>query len=300
MESGGLLNLSEILFSFVWIGGWIAASVWFRRANGRSIIPQKPTNAEFLEDWCSGRSLRNYLTRVGGAHNCLLVHVSDGQLVVTPRFPFTLLFLPELFGLDIRVSTASIASVEPVRRLWSRMLRVSFDSGALAPIELKLHDERRFLESLGRHAQVRVGTAITAPLKPRRSFRLIFFRLFMGVWGTGALTAALSGLPDDYRFRRDGVETVGVFDSHTGVIGDRNDRGVLSYSVRGNRFHLTSLQGNGVYEVGGTAKLFYMPDKPEDAREAAYLPFNLMWLLLGIVALTLSIFGGWIARRIWR
>lgn len=290
----------EILLPVVWIGGWIAASVWFRHANGKPIIPQKPMDADFWEDWCSGRSLRNRLTRIGGAHNCLLVHVSDEQLVVTPRFPLNLVFLPELFGLEIRVSTASIASVEPAQRLWSRMLRVSFHSADLAPIELKLHDERRFLDSLGHQAQVGVGRTITAPQRPRRRSRLTFFRLFMAVWGTGALTAALFGLPDDYRFRRDGVETVGVFDGHTGVLGEKNDMGVLSYSVGGRRYHLISLQGNGIYELGGTAKLFYMPDKPEVAREAAYLPFNLMWLCLGMAALTLSIFGGRIARRIWR
>ena len=75
--------------------------------------------------------------------------------------------------------------------------------------------------------------------------------------------------------------------------------GVLSYSVDGRRYHLNSLQGNGIYKLGSTTKLFYLSGKPEDAREAAYLPFDLMWLFLGIAALTLSIFSGRIARRIW-
>lgn len=249
-----LLNLFEIVLPVVWIGGLIAASVWFRCATGKPIIPQNPVDADFREDWCSGRSLRNRLTRIGRAHNCLLVHVSDGQLVVTPRFPLNLMFLPELFGLEIRVSIASIASVEPAKRLWSRMLRVSFHSADLASIELKLHDERRFLDSLGRQAQVGLGRTIEAPQKPRRRSRLILFRLFMAVWGAGAPTAALSGLPDDYRCRRDGVATTGVFDGHTGVLGQKNDMGVLSYSVDGRRYHLTSLQGNGIYELGGTAR----------------------------------------------
>jgi hypothetical protein len=294
------VGVTELLLPLVWIGGWIAASVWFRRANGKPVIPQKPRDAVFCEDWCSGRSLRNGLTRIGGASNCLLIHVSDGQLVVTPRFPFTLMFLPELYGLDLRVSIASIAGVEPVQHFWGRALRLSFHSGDPAPIELKLHDERRFIDSLGRQARVGEGRAITAPDKPRRSYRLIFFRLFMGVWGAGALAAAFSELPDDYRFRREGIETIGIFDGHTGVSGDRNDMGVLSYSVDGRRYHLTSLQGNGIYKLGGTAKVFYLSDKPEDAREAAYLTFDLMWLFLGIAALTLSIFGGRIAKRIWR
>lgn len=294
------MGITEILLPLLWIGGWIAASIWFRRANGKPIIPQKPTDAAFWEDWCSGRSLRNGFTRIGGARNCLLIYVADGQLVVTPRFPFTLMFLPELFGLDLRASTASIASVEPTQHFWGRALRISFHASDPAPIELKLHDERRFIDSLARQAHAGEGRAITAPDKPRRRSRLIFFRLFMAVWGTGALAAAFSGLPEDYRFRRDGVETIGLFDRHTGVSGDRNDVGVLSYLVDGRRYHLTSLQGNGIYKVGNTAKLFYLPGTPEDAREAAYLPFDLMWLVLGIVTLTLSIFGGRIAKRIWR
>ena len=293
------MGLTEILLPLVWIGGWIAASIWFRRAHGKPIIPQKPIDAVFCEDWCSGRSLRNVLTRVGGARNCLLIYVADGQLVVTPRFPFTLMFLPEIYGLDVRAPIATIASVEPVQHFWVRALQVSFHSGDPAPIELKLDDERRFIDSVGRQP-VGEERAVTAPGKPRRRYRLIFFQLFMAVWGAGALAAAFSELPDDYRFRREGVETVGVFDGHTGVTGDRNDMGVLSYSVNGRRYHLTSVQGNGIYKLGRTSKLFYLPDKPEEAREAAYLPFDLMWLFLGIAALTLSIFGGHIAKRIWR
>lgn len=294
------MGLTGILLPLLWIGGWIAASIWFRRTNGKPIIPQKPTDAVFCEDWCSGRSLRNGLTRIGGARNCLLIYVSDGQLVVTPRFPFTLMFLPEIYGLDLRVSIASIASVEPAQHLWDRVLRISFHSADLAPIELKLHDERRFIDSLGRQAHVGERRAITAPERPPPRYRLIFFRLFMAVWGTGALVAALSELPKDYRFRTEGIETIGVFDGHTGVIGDRGDMGVLSYSVNGRRYHLISLQGTGIYKLGGTEKLFYLRDEPESARESANLSFDLLWLFLGITALTLSIFGGRIATRIWR
>ncbi len=291
--------MTEILFPLLWIGGWIAASIWFRRANGKPINPKRPLVTAFCADWCSGRSLRNVLTRIGGARNCLLVYVSDDQLIVTPRFPFTLMFLPEIYGLDLTTPVASIASVEPVQHFGGRALRVSFCLGGPAPIELKLHDERRFLDVLGRQASAGGNRAIAAPDKPRGRYRLLFFRLFLAVWGSGALAAALSQLPEDYRFRQKGIETIGLFDAHTGVIGDQNDRGVLSYSVDGRRYHLTSLQGNGIYKLGSTAKLFYLPDKPDNAREAAYLYFDLVWLFLGTVALALSIFGGRIAKRMW-
>lgn len=251
------MGIAEILFPFLWIGGLIGASIWFRRANGKPINPKRPTVTTFCEDWCSGRSLRNVLTRIGGARNCLLIYVANGKLVVTPRFPFTLMFLPEIYGLDLTAPVDSIASVEPVRRFWGRSLRVSFRSDGPAPIELKLNDEIRFIDSLGRQASAGIERAIAAPDKPRRQSRLIFFRLFLAVWGSGALVAALSELPEDYRFRQKGIETNGLFDGHTGLIGDRNDSGVLSYSVDGRRYQLTSLQGNGIYKLGSTAKLYY-------------------------------------------
>jgi hypothetical protein len=229
----------------------------------------------------------------------LLVYVSDGQLVVTPRFPFTLMFLPEIYGLDLRVPLASIASVEPVQHFWGSSLRVAFHSDDPDPIELKLHDERAFVESLGRRLSIGAARTVRAPDQPRRSYRLIAFRMFMAVWGVGALAGAFYGFPDDYRFRREGIEATGVFDGHTGVVGERNDMGVLSYSVDGQRYHLTSLQGNGIYKLGSKAKVYYLPGKPDEAREAAYLPFDLMWLFLGVAALALSIFGGRIAKRIW-
>lgn len=289
----------EILLAFTWVGGWIAASVWFRRANGKPIMPMRRADAEFCEGGCSGRSLRNIFTRLGGARNCLLVQVSGDELIITPCFPFTLLFLPELFGLDLRTSTASIASVEPMQRLWSRMVRVSFHSADLAPIELKLHDERRFLESLGRRAQFYQERAFTAPDKPRRRYKNIFSRLFMVAWGAGALVVALSGLSKDIHFRREGIETIGIFDGHTGIVGNKNDFGILSYTVGGKIYHLTSLRGNGFYKLGSTAKLFYLPDDAQYTREAAYLPFDLLFLFLGLTVLTLSLFGGRIMKRIW-
>ena len=53
-------------------------------------------------------------------------------------------------------------------------------------------------------------------------------------------------------------------------------------------------------EIGGTASVFYLPSKPDYAREAAYLPFDLLWLALGTVAIALAVFSGRIAGRLRR
>ena len=65
------------------------------------------------------------------------------------------MFLPESYGLDLRDPITQIGNVESLQHFWGRTLRVSFHSGDLAPIELKLHDERRFIDSLGRRSSWR-------------------------------------------------------------------------------------------------------------------------------------------------
>jgi hypothetical protein len=136
----------------------------------------------------------------------------------------------------------------------------------------------------------------SAPQKPRKRYLVGFFRVFIAVWGTGALLGGVSGLLGDYQYRRDGIEISGVFDGHSGVADHRKDRGILSFTVGDHRYHLTSLRGNGFYTIGDTERLLYMPGDPNQAREADSLGFDLLWLGLGLLALTLAIFGGKIER----
>ena len=76
--------------SFLWIASVIAASVVYRRRKNKSIFPEVPEDAVYIEKkagsaWASG---------------CLLVVVTPKLIAVTPTFPFTLMFLPELFNLE--------------------------------------------------------------------------------------------------------------------------------------------------------------------------------------------------------
>ena len=132
------------------VGGALIASIVFRRVKGRPIVPRAPSDAVFHESWRSGRSLRNALTRFGGARNCLMVYVQGNELVVTPKFPFTLMFLPEIFGLDMRVPITSITAVERASGLIDRGLRISFAEGGPPPMELKLRDENGLIRHLGK------------------------------------------------------------------------------------------------------------------------------------------------------
>src|SRR5690606_3046227 len=57
---------------FLWILGFVAVSIWYRRSKDEPIFPRLPDDAEFGEKGCSGRSLKSPLSKIGGASRCLL------------------------------------------------------------------------------------------------------------------------------------------------------------------------------------------------------------------------------------
>ena len=76
--------------SFLWIASVIAASVVYRKRSNKPIFPGVPEEAVYFEKkagsaWASG---------------CLLVVVTPKLIAVTPTFPFTLMFGPEIFNLE--------------------------------------------------------------------------------------------------------------------------------------------------------------------------------------------------------
>lgn len=282
-----------VLLPFAWLTFWIGASVIYRRSAGKDIVPRAPADAIFVQSWCSGRSLRNWRTRVGGARNCLLVYIAGGELVVTPKFPFTLLFLPEIYGLEVRIPLTSISSVEQKRRFLGDSVLISLVGEERPMLELQLSDEGRFLRVLGGDATAGSDGPKTRQLRRGTRFGLMSFRAFAALWGSIALIMSITQLAEDYRFRRDGIEIAGVFDSHT---GDGSDQGILTYSVAGHSYHYVSLRGSGLYEIGAKEGIFYLPGNPEQAREVDFLPFDLIWLVAGSLMLGLALFGGRLAR----
>ncbi|WP_206244053.1 hypothetical protein [Novosphingobium terrae] len=285
------------LLPLLWITGWIAASAWYRRSRGKPIIPRVPGDAVFHENWCSGRSMRNWLTRIGGARNCLMVYVQGQDLVVTAKFPFNLTFLPEIYGPDVRVPLVTIVSVRPLTRLFQKVLRLEFATGGPAPIELILHDEAGFVRHLGQSIAVHADRRLQARQNPKKRFNLTYFRLFFAVWGAGALFAAWSGLPDDWRFRHDGAKVAAVFQAPDLAVDPRG-HGILAYRVHGHDYRLTSFNGAGTYTVGATESIYYLPGDPQNARQEGLLVFDLGGLGLGVLALSFSLFGAALLRRL--
>lgn len=126
---------STIWFPFVWIGGLIAASIFYRLRAGRPIRPDIAHDALFTE--------RN----AGGpwASKCLLVSITTSELQVAPSFPLNLMFLPEIWGTEYRIPVSDIKSAE-VFRGWFMNIRVELDSGRM--ITLKLKRPNSFLRAL--------------------------------------------------------------------------------------------------------------------------------------------------------
>jgi hypothetical protein len=85
--------------------------VLYRLQKTKPIMRADFPQPRFSGLWCSGRSDRNALARVVFAKNILWVIITKNELHVSPHFPFSLMFLPEAFGLDHRVPGKNIIDV---------------------------------------------------------------------------------------------------------------------------------------------------------------------------------------------
>ena len=144
---------SPLALAFVvgWLSLFILASLLYRLTRGKHIFRPRFPDALFTQEWCSGRSLRSIVTRLGGASGCLWVAVTRDELRVGPHFPFTLGFLPETYGLDYRIPVRDLVSVEEQRTLvGGRRVRITARRGAGDDevFDLRLRDPDGFLRAI--------------------------------------------------------------------------------------------------------------------------------------------------------
>lgn len=132
------------------IGGWVAISIAYRRSAGKPVFPRQPSGAIYKESQASGWNDGSWIGRIGGANRCLLLAVTDRELVVTPFFPFNLMFLPEIYGLEVRVPLTRIRRVEDRRRLFRNAVIVDLGDGKR--FGLILRDPVGFKRALERRA----------------------------------------------------------------------------------------------------------------------------------------------------
>lgn len=137
--------------AIAWILLWTIVWVIYRTSKGKAIIPRKPKDSVFYEGWASGHSNRSFLTKLGGAHNCLLVAVVPDTLIIQPRFPFNLMFLPEIYDLEHRIPRTKIRSIRTKRGIFGKSVEVEFlsSTGDTRSVRLWLRKVDKFLAAIG-------------------------------------------------------------------------------------------------------------------------------------------------------
>ena len=148
--SEGTMKAVPGLIIILWIAAVIVFSIFYRRQNGKPIIPRQPPDAMFSEGYASGRRMTNLFTKLGGANNCLLVAVTPSEFMVAPRFPFNLMFLSEIFGIELRIPRSAIRSIERRKTFLGDWVTISFFTDKPDRIALKLRDPDGFARALGR------------------------------------------------------------------------------------------------------------------------------------------------------
>jgi hypothetical protein len=141
---------ADVVLALAPVLTWIAGSIVYRRIRGKPILFFGVRDASYQQRSASGHSNRSWLTKLGGASNCLVVAVSHGQLIVRPWFPFTLMFLPEIYSLEYEVPVASIIGVRSCRSFFQQALEVEFrdDSGQTQSFSLYLRNTKLFMSAL--------------------------------------------------------------------------------------------------------------------------------------------------------
>ena len=126
-------------YVFAWLLFWVLASVVYRRLVGKPILFFNLPSASFLERAVSGHSNDNILRQLGGARSCLVVGIVEDRFVVRPFFPFNLLFLPEIYGLEHDLKISKITGAQVGKFLFWKKLVVTFLDGARGTRSMTLY-----------------------------------------------------------------------------------------------------------------------------------------------------------------
>ena len=141
----------DLLFAFfiAWFLFWLIVSFVYRKVRGEKVSIPAKHEVVFEERGASGRSLRTWWTRLGGASNCLVVSVPRSRLVVRPIFPFTLLFLPEIYDLEHSINLTEITNVDIQSGVFRQLAVVEFRKRQqLRRIEITLRNPEGFLQAV--------------------------------------------------------------------------------------------------------------------------------------------------------
>jgi len=98
------------VFAVVWCGSWMAYLLWRRSRRGPRFPRLEEVELLFQEKSASGNSHKSFITRLGGAHNCLRIVVTREEVWVTTYFPFTAFV--GFYDLEHRIRRDAITDVQ--------------------------------------------------------------------------------------------------------------------------------------------------------------------------------------------
>lgn len=124
-------NLQKLIFgnfglifavTALWTIGGFAWMLWRRKK--RNLFPEEAKNILYQERFASGRSHKNWYTKIGGAQNCLRLVITKDELWITPLFPFSA--LAGVFDLDHRILLEKIIAIEPTKVAFRKSFLISY------------------------------------------------------------------------------------------------------------------------------------------------------------------------------
>lgn len=126
--------------ALIWLTAAVAASVIYRRRKGKPIIPKPSADATYVVRGVSGQFARN----------ALMVYVTPDELTVTPMFPFTLLFLPEIYRCELKIPLEAITGIHWGRMLLTHTCVILYRTDRERRLELALADRQGLAAALRR------------------------------------------------------------------------------------------------------------------------------------------------------
>ena len=139
---------SVLFFAFAFIATFSAFAFMYWRRSQRGIVLPNASDPDvvFVEKFASGSSDKSWMTRMGGANNCLTVIVTQSKLAVTTFFPFTA--LAETYDLEHLVPITDITALTSKGKVivveYQRM------DGTRRRLSLRLRDPAGFIRALER------------------------------------------------------------------------------------------------------------------------------------------------------